>query len=67
MTNAAAHKELYERIDFTRVWLHIARLLGAKNASEFLKKQPVVSGQEQIAKQVQAGNMVPAQEFGGVQ
>jgi hypothetical protein len=66
MTNAASHKELYERIDFTRVWLHIARLLGAKNASEFLKKQPVVAGQGQIDKQVQAGNMIPAQGFGGV-
>ena len=64
---AAGNPQTFERLDFTRVWLHIARLLGAKNASDFLvKAEAATLPQEQIEQGVQAGNIVPAQEFGGV-
>lgn len=62
----AANPELFQRIDFVRTWLHIARLLGAKNPQDFLKKvpqQPRVASQEQIDKGIQQGNIITPQQF----
>lgn len=53
--------ELLERIDTVRVFLHIARLLKARNASDFLRKTPqqaqVVPDQEAL-QGAEAGNLV---------
>lgn len=57
--------EVYNTIDPVRVWLHIARLLGAKNPEEF-KKKPMtskVSSQEEIAKGAQSGQLVAPAEL----
>jgi len=64
MQNSAAHPELYQNLDFVKIWLHIARLLGAKNANDFRKAIPNVNiqGDEQIAAGTQAGNLVPLAE-----
>src|SRR3990172_214732 len=62
-----ASPELYQRIDFTRVWLHIARLLGAKNPQEFMKRrapQARIEPEGQIESQVQAGNYVTPAQLG---
>lgn len=49
------------KIDLTRVFLHIARLLGERNAADFLLNPNVqVQSDQQVAKDVQAGNLVPA-------
>lgn len=57
--------ELYQRIDFTRAWLHIARLLGAKDPSLFLKKAqpPKVLPDQQVEQGVKAGNLVTPEEM----
>jgi hypothetical protein len=67
MNNAAAHPELYQSLDFVRVWKHIARLLGARNPDDFMKK-PInsrVESPEVIDKGVQSGRFVPVEQLGG--
>lgn len=62
MSNAAAHPEIYQRLDFVRIWLHVARLLGAKNPQDFLKPmnmQMQVVPDQVAAAQEQSGNFVP--------
>ncbi len=64
MNNAASHPELYESLDFVRVWKHIARLLGAKAPEKFMKGekpniQSRVTDQGSIDEQVRKGNAVP--------
>ncbi len=68
MNNAAAHPEVFNQLDFVRIWKHIARLLGAKNVDDFLKKAPTsrVASQEEIDKKVQQGNAVPISELENV-
>jgi len=67
MQAAAQHPELYQQIDFVRVWKHVARLLGARNPEDFIKKgaQVQVQPQEQIEQGVQAGNLVKPEQLGG--
>lgn len=62
-----SHPELYQRIDYVRAWMHVARLLGAKNPQDFLKKAPNVRTmpQEQIENGVQQGNLVTPQQLQG--
>jgi hypothetical protein len=64
MNNAAAHPELYQSLDFVRIWKHIARLLGAKDPDAFMKRpvQTKTLPQEQIDAGVQQGRFVPATE-----
>jgi hypothetical protein len=63
---AAQNQQTFENIDFTRMWLHIARLLGVRNASDFLKKAEVgTMPNEDIEQGVQKGNIVPVQQFEG--
>lgn len=53
--------EIAAQFDMTRIFKHIARLMGAKNLHEFVRKTPVeVAPMEQIEKQVQRGNLVNA-------
>lgn len=69
LAHAEKNPEIFQRIDSVRVWLHIARQLGAKNPSAFLKQggveamQSRVAPDEEIDKKVQAGDAVPVEEF----
>ena len=65
MNNAATHPDLYKQVDFVRVWLHIARLLGAKNPGDFLKNSRVAPNEE-IQEGVRKGDVVPANQMEGV-
>jgi hypothetical protein len=60
--------ELLQQFDVTRIFLYIAQQLGAKNAEDFRRVTANTSTQpdEQVMKQVQAGNMVPASEMANV-
>jgi hypothetical protein len=62
----AQNQEIAGQIDMTRVFKHIARLLGAKNINDFMKKGqqlvPQAMPDEQVQSQVQQGNLVPANE-----
>lgn len=58
-----SNPELMQTMDSTRVFLHVARLLKAQNAYDFVRKQPLyqpmVLPDQQIEQQTQAGNIVP--------
>lgn len=61
---AGQNPDIYQNLDFTRVFKHVARLLGAKNVDEFMKR-PITSNVEtsdNIDKQVQAGNYAPVDQ-----
>lgn len=51
----AEHPELNQRFDIVRIFEKIARTHGEKNVQEFYRVMP----DEQVAQQVQAGNLVP--------
>lgn len=65
--------ELQQTMDITRIFLHIARVMGENNAQDFLRAgapmipgmQPMVQPQEQIDAGVQQGNLVPFEELAG--
>ena len=57
---------LADKIDTFRVFLHIARNMGAKNVHEFEKVQSTVVPNEQVMNQVQKGNLVPYEGGGNV-
>ena len=53
---------LFRSVDTVRVFKHIARELGAKNVNDFIRQQPMqsqVMPDEEVDKQVQAGNLRP--------
>ena len=56
--------ELLQEFDITRIFMYIAQELGAKNVQEFKRNvdniKPKIQSDEQVAQQVQAGNLVPA-------
>lgn len=59
------NQELAGTFDIPRIFLHIARNLGAKNAHEFIKRggvQPQAMDNQQVLAQRQAGNIVPLRE-----
>lgn len=57
---ASANPQVAMRMDFFRVFLHIARLMGAKNAQDFELKAPVqVMPDADVEAGVQAGNLAP--------
>ena len=56
------HPELQEKFDLVRIFKHIARNNGAKNAEEFVRVQKMPD--EQVASEAQAGNLVPTQTMG---
>jgi hypothetical protein len=55
--------ELMGQFDVTRIFMYIAQQLGAKNVEDFRRNVNQVQGRvmpdEEVANQVQAGNMVP--------
>lgn len=62
---ASKSPEVFNSLDLPRVWLHIARLLGAKNPEEF-RKRPLTSrveDQTSIEKGEQQGNLVRPEEL----
>jgi hypothetical protein len=52
-----------QQFDMVRVFKHIARLAGAKNVDNFEVK---VKPDQEVMRQVQAGNLIPAQGGGQV-
>jgi len=57
------HPELQQKFDIMRIFKHILRNNGAKNTEEFIKVQQLPD--EQVANQVQDGNIVPSTIMGG--
>lgn len=58
-----ASPELMQQFDVTRIFMYIAQQLGAKNVEDFRRvtdnTQVKTMSDEQVAQQVQAGNMIP--------
>jgi hypothetical protein len=68
MRENANDPEFAQRFDKTRINLHIMRVLGHKNAFDFLRRgqdfvNPSVQPDEQVQNQAQAGNLVEVGEF----
>lgn len=63
-TTVAQNPALWQQLDVVKIFTHIARKLGAKDVYEFVKQAPPmqtsVQSPEEIEKQVQQGNLVPA-------
>lgn len=58
-----ANPMLAQQFDTGRIFLHIARQLGAKDVQDFIRKAPTqahVLPDEAVQKQAQAGNLIPA-------
>jgi hypothetical protein len=62
------------QFDMARIFKHVARIMGAKDINEFIRKEgqlpPVqasVQGMQGIQNAVQQGNMVPVEQYGGGQ
>ena len=65
---AAGDQELRQVLDYTRIVKAIARRSGEKNVEDFIRKQqpevnPQVVSDQEAEQQVQAGNLVPLDEF----
>ncbi len=60
----ASQPELQQKFDIVKIFKHIARNSGAKNIDEFvrIKQQP----DQQVAQQVQEGNIVPTNQIPGM-
>ena len=59
---AIENPQVAREVDTVRVFKHIARELGAKNVNDFIRQQPMqsqVMPDEEVDKQVQAGNLRP--------
>ena len=58
--------ELNQQFDTTRIFMYIAQQLGAKNVEDFKRNvnriNPTVMPDEQVEREVQAGNMIPTDE-----
>jgi hypothetical protein len=63
----ASQPELYQSFDVTRIFMYIAQQLGAKNVEDFKRNvnriQPQQMEDGQVARQVEAGNIIPAEQF----
>ena len=63
----ARQPELYQSFDITRIFMYIAQQLGAKNVEDFKRNvnriQPQQMDDEEVIRQYQAGNLVPAEQF----
>lgn len=65
---------LFQQFDMTRIFKHVARLMGAKDINEFVLQTgalpPVdmkVNTQDAISQGVQSGNVVPINQYGAMQ
>ena len=61
----AQSPDLMQQFDMTKVFKHIARQMGAKNVDHFIRNTAVQSDEE-VARQVERGNLVDADEMEGV-
>lgn len=66
LTIVLSSEELVQRLDVSRIFMHISRLLGHKNTRDFerLNVETNVVPDEQVAAQVEAGNIVAMEDFG---
>ena len=66
---AMSNPEMAQSFDLVRMFKHIARITGAKNVGEFVKKgggaEVSTMPDEQVASQVQQGNLVSVEDFSG--
>lgn len=64
----SSQPELMQRFDVTRIFTYIAQQLGAKNAEDFKRNvqgvNQTVMPDDQVAREAQAGNLVPVSEMG---
>lgn len=59
-----SNPEMAQQFDTTRLFMYIARNMGAKSVEDFIRKEPVqtntqVMADEQVQQQVDRGNLVP--------
>ena len=58
--------ELAQNFDVVRIFMHIARNLGAKNVNDFVRRGGNINPQsmpnQQVAQQVQRGNLIPLKQ-----
>lgn len=63
----AGQPELHQQFDLTRIFSYIATQMGAKNVEDFKRNVSQINTQtmpdEQVARQAQAGNLVPIGEI----
>lgn len=59
----ASSDQLVQEFDMVRIFMHIARMMGAKNVEDFKRNvgriQPTTMPDEQAMRQVERGNLVP--------
>jgi hypothetical protein len=58
----ASHPEIQQKIDVFRVFLHIARNMGAKNVHEFERVEAKTVPEEEALREAERGNIVPIRE-----
>jgi hypothetical protein len=61
----SANPELAAQFDTMKIFQYWARLTGAKNLEDFVKRTPMqaqVLPDEEVAAQAQAGNIIPMEE-----
>ena len=65
MQEVRINPTLAQSVDSVRLFLHLARLLGARNPEQFLSQvdMQIEPDEEKLDNQVQQGNLVPAEEF----
>lgn len=65
----SARPDIAVNFDMTRIFKHIARLLGAKNVNEFMAKtpvKPILAPTEEVLNNAEKGNLVPVEGLTGV-
>jgi len=62
-----SNPQLAQNFDMVRIFTHIARNMGAKDVNDFVRRggniQPQTMPNEQVAQQVQAGNLIPMDQM----
>ena len=59
---------LAQQFDVVNIFKHLARIMGAKNISDFVQKRPVQAKtlpDEEVARAVERGDLAPVQEMAG--
>ena len=56
----AAQPEVAAEFDLKRIFIHMARQMGAKNVHDFIKREPQVKPDEEVMGEVDRGNLIPA-------
>ena len=64
---AVTNQETLQQLDVPRIFMHIARQLGATNALDFMKSSVSIQSDETVQQQVQNGNIIPVEQFSGVE